>query len=233
MTRSDHLPPQRWKLARESLALGARLWRAFGRLGERGPAGGEPLMVAPGFLATDRTTLGLQRALAEAGYRVSGWSLGWNRGARADTLDRLTSAIERFGGGRPVVLVGWSLGGIFARAAANCRPDLLARVITLGAPFSGDPRANNVWRLYEFVAGHPVDAPPLEADYRTKPPVPTAALWSRQDGIVAPAAARGLPHESDRQVELGCTHMGFAVAASAYPAIVAAVGQLAKEGSRR
>ncbi len=232
-TPSDHLPPPRWMLAREGLALGARVWRAFGHLGERGPSAGPPAMVVPGFLASDRTTLGLQRALAEAGYRSSGWSLGWNRGARADTLDRLAGRVERFGGGRPVLLVGWSLGGIFARALANCRPDLVAGVATLGSPFSGDPRANNVWRLYELIAGHSVDRPPLEADYRTKPPVPTLALWSRNDGIVAPAAARGLPHESDAQVELSCTHMGFAVAASAYPAIVAEIRQLAKLGSSR
>ena len=180
-------------------------------------------MVIPGFLATDRTTLGLQRALAEAGYRVTGWGLGFNRGARSDTLERIAAQVERHGRGRPVVLVGWSLGGVFAREVAKLRPDLVAKVITLGAPFSGDPRANNAWWVYEAVAGHKVDSPPVAARPAEKPPVPTLALWSRRDGVVAPACARGGEGESDRQVELDCTHMGFGVSARAYPQIVNAI----------
>jgi pimeloyl-ACP methyl ester carboxylesterase len=200
-----------------------RLYRGFGRLGERGPADGPPLMVIPGFLASDRTTLGLQRALAAAGYRVSGWGLGLNRGARRDTLQKIAERIERFGCGTRVVLVGWSLGGIYAREVAKARPDLVRKVVTLGTPFSGDRRGNNVWRLYELVAGHQVDRPPLPGDPAEKPPVPTLAIWSRRDGIVAPACARGKEGESDRQLELDCRHMGFAVSGRAYPKIVAAI----------
>jgi pimeloyl-ACP methyl ester carboxylesterase len=84
-------------------------------------------------------------------------------------------------------------------------------------------RANNVWRLYEWIAGHPVDRPPIEADLPQKPPVPTLALWSRKDGIVSVRSARGLPGESDRQVELHCSHMGFGVSGRAYPKIIAAL----------
>ena len=184
-------------------------------------------MVIPGFLASDRTTLGLQRALARAGYRVDGWRLGVNRGATADILGRLAARIEAFGDGAPVILAGWSLGGVFAREVAKVRPDLAAAVVTLGSPFSGDPRTNNNVRwLYEWVAGHPVDRPPIEVRLGEKPPVPTVALWSRRDGIVAIEAARGAPHESDRQVELDCSHMGFAVSARAWPAIIAALRDL-------
>jgi pimeloyl-ACP methyl ester carboxylesterase len=216
-------------LLREWAALTSRLYRAFGRLGERGPEDGPRLMIVPGFLATDRTTLGLQRAFAAAGYRVSGWDMGLNRGVTADTLDRLAERIERFGGGRPVILIGWSLGGIYARELAKLRPDLAACVVTLASPFSGDPRSNNVWRLYELLAGHPVDAPPIEADLSAKPPVPTLALWSRLDGIVAPNCSRGAEGESDRQVELDCSHMGFAVSGRAFPKIVETVRKFASE----
>jgi hypothetical protein len=215
-------PPLRL-LAREGLAIASRFWRAFGRVGERGPADGPPLVVIPGFLATDRTTLGLQRAFADAGYRTTGWGLGWNRGARADTLERLARVVERHGHGEKVVLVGWSLGGVFARELAKHRPDLVGTVVTLGAPFSGDPRWTNAWRLYELVAGHKVDRPPIEGDFAAKPPVPTLAVWSRRDGVVAPACARGGPGESDRQVELDCSHMAFGVSGRAYPKIVEAV----------
>jgi dienelactone hydrolase len=180
-------------------------------------------MVLPGFVANDRTTLGLQRALAEAGYRVTGWGLGLNRGVTPTTLEKLTERIEAFGAGEKVILLGWSLGGVFAREFAKLRPDLVAKVVTMGSPFSGDPRSNNVWRLYEWIAGHPVDAPPIKSVLSEKPPVPTLALWSRRDGVISVRATRGLPGESDRQVELACSHMGFAVSGRAYPEIIAAL----------
>jgi hypothetical protein len=209
---------------REAAALVPRLYRSFGRLGERGPAEGPKLMVIPGFLASDRTTLGLQRALGAAGFRVTGWGLGLNRGVTDDIVDRMIERLERFGAGRKVILVGWSLGGLYARVVAQERPDLVEKVVTLGAPFSGDRRRNNnVWRLYEWVAGHPVNDPPIDKDPEEKPPVPTLAIWSRRDGIVSPAGARGEPGQSDAELELGCSHMGFGVSGRAYPAIVKAV----------
>ena len=180
-------------------------------------------MVVPGFLATDRTTLGLQRALGTAGYRVAGTSMGVNRGAREDTLERLAERIEAFGGDRKVTLIGWSLGGIFAREVAKQRPELGEKVITMGTPFSGHPRSNNAWRLYELVAGHKVDHPPIDTVVAEKPPVPTIAIWSRRDGIVAPASARGQEGERDKAIELDSSHMGFAVDAHSWPGIIDAV----------
>jgi len=204
-------------------ALLARFHKSFGRLGERGPEDGPKLMVLPGFVAGDRTTLGLQRALAEAGYRVAGWGLGTNRGATPETLDKLVSQIEAFGRGEKVILLGWSLGGVFAREAAKLRPDLVEKVVTMGSPFSGNPRGNNVWPLYEWVAGHRVDDPPIKSNLAEKPPVPTLALWSRRDGIISIACARGQPDESDKQAELDCSHMGFSVSSRAYPQIIKAL----------
>lgn len=223
MPRADDRPPPLRLLVREAFAIGLRLWRSIGPLEERGPEDGLKLMVLPGFLASDHTTLGLQRALAAAGYRVSGWGMGMNRGATPDMLERIVDRIERFGGGEPIILVGWSLGGVFAREVAKLRPDLTAKVVTLGAPFSGDPRCNNVWRLYEMVSGHPVDQPPLKVELGTKPPVPTLAIWSRKDGVVAPACARGAEDQSDRRVEVDSSHMGFGVSARAWPSIIAAI----------
>ena len=90
-------------------------------------------------------------------------------------------------------------------------------MVTLGTPFSGDPRANNAWRMYELVAGHKVDHPPIDTVVSEKPPVPTIAIWSRRDGIVAPASARGKEGERDKAIELDCSHMGFAVDSRAWP----------------
>ena len=122
----------------------------------------------------------------------------------------LKARIDAISPDQPMLVVGWSLGGVFARALALAHPERVKAVVTLGSPFSGDPRANNVWKLYEMVAGHKVDNPPIERR-SDKPEVPTLAIWSRRDGIVAPAAARGLVEESDRTVELKCTHMAFGV----------------------
>jgi pimeloyl-ACP methyl ester carboxylesterase len=140
-----------------------------------------------------------------------------------DTLERLARQIGAFGKGEKVILVGWSLGGVFARELAKVRPYLVEKVITMGSPFSGDPRSNNVWRLYEWIAGHPVDQPPIKTVLSEKPPVPTLALWSRKDGIVSVRSTRGLPGESDRQQEIDCSHMGFAVSGRACPAIIEAI----------
>ena len=186
---------------------------------------GRPVIVYPGFLANDWSTIRLRRSLAAANYEAFGWGLGSNWGARAALLDRLEQRLEAAvaqGNGCKASLIGWSLGGIYAREVAKLRPDLVDRVITLGSPFSGEPRANHGWWLYEFINDHLVDAPPLQIDAPVKPPVPTYAVWSPIDGVVAPAAACGLPGESDRQVEIGVRHLSLARA----PEAIVLIGEL-------
>lgn len=184
----------------------------------------------PGFLCSDQTTFSLRRQLAHAGYRVHGWKLGWNLGAREDTLDRLGERIESLNHERPLVIVGWSLGGLFAREYARYHPEQVRAIITLGSPFSGDPRQNNVWQLYERVAGHSVDDPPLPR-ITDKPPVPHLAIWSRRDGLIAPRAARGLDHERDKEIELNCHHMAFGVSKRAAKEVVREVTRFLEEVS--
>lgn len=180
-------------------------------------------MVIPGFLAGDIFTRRLRRTLAVAGYRPLPWGCGINWGVRSNLIERLLGRIEAAARDAPVVLVGWSLGGLYAREAAKLRPALVERVVTLGSPFSGDLRANRAWRLYELVNGHAVDRPPIEVELAVKPPVPTFALWSRHDGVVAPAASRGNPGESDRQIEIDCRHMDFCSSPAALAAILDAI----------
>ena len=204
--------PPGWRRMSEAAWLASRAWHGIGHSGPRGPEDGPPALVIPGFIANDRTTMALRRALAEAGYRVHPWNCGWNMGARADTIERLKQRLEEISKDQPVLVVGWSLGGVFARELARAAPDRVRAVVTLGSPFSQDPHLNNVWRLYEWVAGHPVDQPPIER-ITAKPPVPCLALWSRRDGIIAPLAARGTPEETDKAVEFQCNHMAFGVSA--------------------
>lgn len=186
-------------------------------------------MVIPGFLASDRHTTELRRALAEAGFRVHPWRQGWNMGASPKTLEVLKRAVDLCGHDEPVLLVGWSLGGIYARELARAEPERVRAVVTLGSPVWGDRRRyTNVWRLYEWIARHPVDNPPIP-DSEKKPPVPTLALWSSRDGIIGAPAARGTDKTSDRAVELDSSHMGFAMSPKGARAAVAEIVRFLEE----
>ncbi|MCT2398118.1 esterase/lipase family protein [Novosphingobium mangrovi (ex Huang et al. 2023)] len=173
-----------------------------------------PVMLLPGFGSHPRRMKPMADALTAAGHHVHEWGLGFNLGpnpANFAFLMRRVGAIAREHKA-PVALVGWSLGGLFAREIARREPQMVAKVITMGTPFSGDPRANNAWKAYQVVTGHSVDTPPIECDFSVKPPVPTIALWSPRDGIVAPRAACGWPEERDRAVSVRCSHLDFASA---------------------
>ncbi|MBH0112176.1 alpha/beta fold hydrolase [Novosphingobium sp. YJ-S2-02] len=178
------------------------------------PAASRPqvVMLLPGFGAHPKRMAPMAEALRAAGHEVHDWGLGFNFGpteANFAFLMRRVGALARRHR-QPVTLVGWSLGGLFAREIARREPGCVARVVTMGTPFSGDPRANNAWRVYQVITGHAVDAPPVECAFAEKPPVPTVALWSPRDGVIDPRAAKGWPHERDRAVAIRCTHLGFA-----------------------
>lgn len=150
---------------------------------------GHPVLVLPGLVASDTSTRPLRSFLKNRGYAVSGWRQGRNLGLRdgvqramVDLVRELTDAE-----GRKISLVGWSLGGVYARQLAKMMPDRVRSVITLGSPFAGHPKATNAWRVYEMASGRRAD----EEDSRfggslsTTPPVPTTAIFSRTDGICA------------------------------------------------
>jgi pimeloyl-ACP methyl ester carboxylesterase len=225
-TGDDHLPPLRLRIG-EAAWLLPRFFRIFGSTRALGPADGPAALVIPGFVAHDRTTEALRQALADAGWRVHGWNMGVNWGARAETVDRLKDRIDQISPGKQILVVGWSLGGLFARELGRAAPDRVRAVVTLGSPFSGDPKQNHVWRLYERIAGHSVDDPPLPR-ITDKPPVPHLALWSRRDGLIAPRAARGLDHERDEEVELSCTHMAFGMSKRTAHDAVREIGRFLK-----
>ena len=207
----DDIAPPGWQRMREIAWHFPRFLAGLGPLGPRGPEDGPPALVIPGFLANDRTTMDFRRALARAGWRAHPWLLGLNNGAKANTMELMASRLDAIYDGRPVLVVGWSLGGMFARELAWRCPDKIRAVVTLGSPFSGDYKTNtNVREIYERMAGHDVNAPPFER-HLEKPPVPCLAFWSRKDGVVAPAAARGAAGEVDASIEVEARHTGFVV----------------------
>ena len=156
-------------------------------------------MILPGFATHPMRMRYLARQLESAGHVAKRWGLGFNWGPTDENFaaieERLLQLHARHG--RKVVLIGWSLGGLYAREMAKRQPQAVAKVITMGSPFSGSPRANNVWRAYQFITGHSVDAPPVAAELKVKPPVETVALWSANDGVIGPRCAAGRPGERD------------------------------------
>jgi len=169
------------------------------------------VILLPGFGTHPFRMRYMARQLERAGHTVKSWGRGFNLGPTPELFDALSKRVlavrERHG--QKVVLVGWSLGGVFARELAKRNPEAVAKVITMGSPFSGTPYDNNAWPIYHLITGHSVEQPPVEADIAAKPPVETVALWSPRDGIVAPRASRGLPGERDRAIAVRCSHVGF------------------------
>lgn len=173
---------------------------------------GHGVIVYPGFLAADTTTYMLRRRLSSLGYQVFGWGLGQNLGLRKDLLAEMRAHLgriaERTGG--KVSLVGWSLGGLYARELAKRRPDIVRRVITAGTPCVGDMRANNAWRLYERLNNHWVNRPPIPTDVHEPPPVPLTSIYTDADGIVAPECANIGNGPTWESVPVESSHVGLA-----------------------
>src|SRR5271167_789775 len=129
------------------------LWGAAAR------GDGHPVLVLPGLAAGDASTALMRRFLRSRGYATSGWGQGLNLGLREGVLDRAHDRLCKLWieHGRSVSLVGWSLGGLYARELAKRSPEIVRLVITLGSPFTGHPRQTNAWRIYEFASGHRID----------------------------------------------------------------------------
>jgi pimeloyl-ACP methyl ester carboxylesterase len=124
--------------------------------------------------------------------------------------------IER---GRSVSIVGWSLGGLYARELAKHSPELVRLVITLGSPFAGHPRETNAWRLYERASGHRIDSHDFHLPLRTPPPVPTTSIWSRTDGIVSWQCSVETRRELAENIVVDSSHFGL----GAHPAALYAI----------
>ena len=148
---------------------------------------GHPVLVLPGLAAGDASTVILRRFLRSRGFSPRGWGQGVNLGLREGVLERAHNTLREIWAeqGRSVSIVGWSLGGLYARELAKQAPDMVRLVITLGSPFTGHPRETNAWRLYELASGHQIDSHDFHGPLRTPPPVPTTSIWSGTDGIVS------------------------------------------------
>lgn len=189
---------------------------------------GHPVLVFPGLGAGDISTAPLRALLDSLGYATQPWGQGFNFGPRTGVLEQCKAdllALHRRQH-RKVSLLGWSLGGIYARELAKECPDLVRGVITLGTPFTGHPRATNAWRFFEMVSGHTVSDPDLMAQIRQTPPVPTTSIYSKTDGIVAWRCSINEPGPLAENIEVHASHIGLGLNPLALYALADRLAQL-------
>jgi pimeloyl-ACP methyl ester carboxylesterase len=179
------------------------------RLGPRGD--GHPVLVIPGLAASDLSTRPLRRVLRDQGWSAHGWELGPNHGPRPGIEERAQERLAELyrRDGRKVSVIGWSLGGIFARELARREPEHVRSVITLGSPFAGAPRASNAWRLYELASRQRAEDYPGRHHMKTPPPVPSTAIYSRTDGIVAWQGCVERVSPFTENIEIESSHCGL------------------------
>jgi len=188
---------------------------------------GHSVIVYPGLAASDISTLPLRTFLHQRGFDAHGWELKRNFGPREGVLAQSLEHVRKLrrNSGRKVSLIGWSLGGIYAREIAKLLPEEVRFVITLGTPFTGSPRATNAWWIYELASGHKLDDPPLLARVREAPPVPTTSIYSRSDGVVAWQCCFQEPGPLAENIELTASHVGMGLNPAAWYAMADRLSQ--------
>jgi len=198
---------------------------------QRAPAGdGHSVIVFPGLSASDTSTLPLRGYLQNLGYDVSGWNQSYNFGPRAGVLQEARRQVEASYAerGKKVSLIGWSLGGVYARELAKLLPDCVRSVITLGTPFSGSHKSTNAWRVYELTSGRKVEHETALFDLPAAPPVPTTSIYTRTDGVVAWQASLQAPSKANphtENVEVYASHIGLGLNPTAWWAVADRLAQ--------
>ena len=176
---------------------------------------GHPVLVLPGFMASDTSTVPMRNLLEQLGYDVVGWELGRNVqitdariAAMADCLVRLHRRT-----GRKVSIIGWSLGGLLARELAKLHPEMVRQVISLGSPLSNDRGISKVRRLFEALNGA-VPEPQRRGrflDLEAPPPVPSTSIYTRTDGVVAWQGSIQPEGPQRENIEVHASHIGLGV----------------------
>jgi pimeloyl-ACP methyl ester carboxylesterase len=210
----DIRPPHPMLLAMEYRALMELgtfvLCRPFFSLLPRGD--GHPVLIVPGFVQNESAVRPLRQALRRLGYEAHSWDQGRNLGFSKAALASLRAQAEALAGKthKKVSVVGWSLGGIFARELAFEIPGHIRRVITLASPFGRNPHASNMRWIYDAVSQVDDIDDEMVLRIRQPLPVPATAIYSRMDGIVAwQTCIQESPSGMNENVEVLGSHSGL------------------------
>jgi len=171
-----------------------------------------PVFVMPGFLGDDSSTLPLRFHLRAWGYWAHGMRGGQNLGPTPQVLAGIDERLVKLHGrhGRKVSLVGWSLGGIYARELAKRAPECVRQVITLGTPFAAMRGATHAEGLYKLLNGNAAQlTDALASRLRATPPVPTTSVFSKSDGVVCWRGCIEQRTPLSESVEVGASHLGM------------------------
>ena len=225
-------PPSAWLMALEVRAIWefSALLPAWPLL-NRAPRGdNHPVVVFPGLSANDISTAPLRRYLQLLNYSACGWDQGFNFGPRPGVLEEARDQLLRTfaSTGRKVSLIGWSLGGIYARELAKELPEMVRGVITLGTPFAGSHKSTNAWRIYELTSRRSVKRESASYELPVAPPVPTTSIFSRTDGVVAWQGSIQSPSPQNlhtENIEVVASHVGLGFNPSAWWAVADRLAQ--------
>ena len=176
---------------------------------------GHPVVVFPGLGGAPFTTAQLRRYLDQAGFQAHDWGRGMNTGPDGDFgpwLQGLVQHVRELHGasGHKVSLVGWSLGGVYAREIAKLCPESVRQVITLGTPFASLGGANHAGGIYKLLNRDSAQlTPELQARLRECPPVPTTSVYSKNDGVVSWRGCIEKKTATSESVEVTASHLGM------------------------
>jgi hypothetical protein len=175
---------------------------------------GHPVLVLPGLAATDESTRPLRWFLRTRGYHTHGWRLGRNTGPSTRVREGLAHRVRTIARQheRPISIVGWSLGGIYAREIARIAPDVVRQVISLGSPFRSLERTTRTDVPLHDTPGDPDHSARLRRDVggRGGPlRVPATAVYTRTDGVVPWRLCLEQPGPRCESVEVRGSHIGL------------------------
>lgn len=200
---------------RALLELGSYLpYRMLNNIPKNGD--GHPVLILPGFLASDFSTIPLRSFIHKLGYSVHGWGQGRNLASEKYVdllLDKVDMIYDKHK--MKISLIGWSLGGIYARQIGKAKPNKIRQIITMGSPFKGVVHSNNAKWIYDLLTkgdGLSSIDPALIADIPNPAPVPTTAIYSKQDGVVPwQYCMEEQENEIHQNIEVSGSHLGLGV----------------------
>ncbi len=180
------------------------------------PGDGHPVVIFPGLATHGGSVAPLREHCRALGYDAFDWGQGFNTGPQGD-LDAWLHALKAqvadllAGHTQPATLIGWSLGGLYAREIGKLMPSRIRQVVTIGTPFNADADHSNIGWLYRLLSGGSATLEPaLSRRLRTPPPLRTTSIYSRTDGVVAWQTCRhDKPSRLVHDIEVDSSHIGM------------------------